>query len=437
MELKMPKLGESVHEGTIEQWLVSVGDTVEEYDPICEVITDKVTAEVPSTHAGTIQSIDVEEGETVSVGSVICHLEVEGEEASSSASTETEEEQSEASDASSQDREDLSEQTSMTSSSASQATTSQSQATSQPKNNGRYSPVVFRLASEHDIDLSQVEGTGFEGRVTKKDIEKAIQTGNNNVHSEPSQQSQASPAQSSQETVAPQDGDSTIPVAGVRKQIANNMVRSATEIPHGWMMVEADATSLVNTRNHYKADFKKKEGYNLTYFAFFIKAVAESLKEYPLLNSSWQGDEIVVHKDINISIAVADENKLYVPVIKHADEKSIKGIAREVNELATKARQQKLAAEDMRGGTFTVNSTGTFGSVSSMGIINHPQAAILQVESIVKKPVVIDDMIAIRHMVNLCISIDHRILDGLLTGRFMQAVKKRVEQYSIEHTSIY
>ncbi|MCY1587002.1 dihydrolipoamide acetyltransferase family protein [Staphylococcus pettenkoferi] len=437
MELKMPKLGESVHEGTIEQWLVSVGDTVEEYDPICEVITDKVTAEVPSTHAGTIQSIDVEEGETVSVGSVICHLEVEGEEASSSASTETEEEQSEASDASSQDREDLSEQTSMTSSSASQATTSQSQATSQPKNNGRYSPVVFRLASEHDIDLSQVEGTGFEGRVTKKDIEKAIQTGNNNVQSEPSQQSQASPAQSSQETVAPQDGDSTIPVAGVRKQIANNMVRSATEIPHGWMMVEADATSLVNTRNHYKADFKKKEGYNLTYFAFFIKAVAESLKEYPLLNSSWQGDEIVVHKDINISIAVADENKLYVPVIKHADEKSIKGIAREVNELATKARQQKLTAEDMRGGTFTVNSTGTFGSVSSMGIINHPQAAILQVESIVKKPVVIDDMIAIRHMVNLCISIDHRILDGLLTGRFMQAVKKRVEQYSFEHTSIY
>ena len=436
MELKMPKLGESVHEGTIEQWLVSVGDTVEEYDPICEVITDKVTAEVPSTHAGTIQSIDVEEGETVSVGSVICHLEVEGEEDSSSASTETEEEQSEAADASSQDREDQSEQTSTTPSSASQAITSQSQATSQPKNNGRYSPVVFRLASEHDIDLSQVEGTGFEGRVTKKDIEKAIQIGNNNVHSEPSQQSQASPAQSSQETV-PQGGDSTIPVAGVRKQIANNMVRSATEIPHGWMMVEADATSLVNTRNHYKADFKKKEGYNLTYFAFFIKAVAESLKEYPLLNSSWQGDEIVVHKDINISIAVADENKLYVPVIKHADEKSIKGIAREVNELATKARQQKLTAEDMVGGTFTVNSTGTFGSVSSMGIINHPQAAILQVESIVKKPVVIDDMIAIRHMVNLCISIDHRILDGLLTGRFMQAVKKRVEQYSIEHTSIY
>ncbi|MCY1591433.1 dihydrolipoamide acetyltransferase family protein [Staphylococcus pettenkoferi] len=437
MELKMPKLGESVHEGTIEQWLVSVGDTVEEYDPICEAITDKVTAEVPSTHAGTIQSIEVEEGETVSVGSVICHLEVEGEEDSSSASTETEEEQSEAADASSQDREDQSEQTSTTPSSASQATTSQSHAKSQPKNNGRYSPVVFRLASEHDIDLSQVEGTGFEGRVTKKDIEKAIQTGNNNVHSEPSQQSQASPAQSSQETIAPQDRDSTIPVAGVRKQIANNMVRSATEIPHGWMMVEADATSLVNTRNHYKADFKKKEGYNLTYFAFFIKAVAKSLKEYPLLNSSWQGDEIVVHKDINISIAVADENKLYVPVIKHADEKSIKGIAREVNELATKARQQKLTAEDMRGGTFTVNSTGTFGSVSSMGIINHPQAAILQVESIVKKPVVIDDMIAIRHMVNLCISIDHRILDGLLTGRFMQAVKKRVEQYSIEHTSIY
>ncbi|CAM3069105.1 dihydrolipoamide acetyltransferase family protein [Staphylococcus argensis] len=445
MELKMPKLGESVHEGTIEQWLVSVGDTVEEYDPICEVITDKVTAEVPSTHAGTIQSIDVEEGETVSVGSVICHLEVEGEEDANSASAESgedqedQEDQSEASNTYSRSQANQTEEASTSSSSASQATTSHAQASSQPKNNGRYSPVVFRLASEHDIDLSQVVGTGFEGRVTKKDIEKAIQSGNNDVHLASSQAPQSAQAtsQTSEETITSQDGDSTIPVAGVRKQIANNMVRSATEIPHGWMMVEADATSLVNTRNHYKADFKKKEGYNLTYFAFFIKAVAESLKEYPLLNSSWQGDEIVVHKDINISIAVADENKLYVPVIKHADEKSIKGIAREVNELATKARQQKLTAEDMSGGTFTVNSTGTFGSVSSMGIINHPQAAILQVESIVKKPVVIDDMIAIRHMVNLCISIDHRILDGLLTGRFMQAVKKRVEQYSVEHTSIY
>ena len=215
------------------------------------------------------------------------------------------------------------------------------------------------------------------------------------------------------------------------------MVTSATEIPHGWMMIEVDATNLVKTRNHYKTVFKKQEGYNLTFFAFFVKAVAEALKSNPLLNSSWDGNEIIIHKDINISIAVADEDKLYVPVIKNADEKSIKGIAREINQLAQKARNQQLAQEDMTGGTFTVNNTGTFGSVSSMGIINHPQAAILQVESIVKKPVVIDDMIAIRNMVNLCISIDHRILDGVQTGRFMSQVKNRIESYSIETTNIY
>ena len=161
------------------------------------------------------------------------------------------------------------------------------------------------------------------------------------------------------------------------------------------------------------------------------------MKAHPLLNSTWQGDEIVIHKDINISIAVADKDKLYVPVIKHADEKSIKGIAREINDLATKARNGQLTQADMEGGTFTVNNTGSFGSVSSMGIINHPQAAILQVESVVKKPVVIDDMIAIRSMVNLCISIDHRILDGLQTGQFMNHIKKRIEQYSIENTNIY
>lgn len=162
------------------------------------------------------------------------------------------------------------------------------------------------------------------------------------------------------------------------------MVTSVTEIPHGWMMVEIDASNLVQTRNHYKNNFKEKEGYNLTFFAFFVKAVADALKANPILNSSWDGEDIIIHKDINISIAVADDDKLYVPVIKHADEKSIKGIAREINDLANKARTKKLTQADMEGGTFTVNNTGTFGSVSSMGIINHPQAAILQVESIIK-----------------------------------------------------
>lgn len=418
MEIKMPKLGESVHEGTIEQWLVSVGDTVEEYEPICEVITDKVTAEVPSSYTGTIKEITVNEGETASVGEVICHMDVEGE---SSDST------SEAVSNSEQPEDDTKQVT--------ENNPDHKQDENAPKNNGRYSPVVFKLASENEINLSQVVGTGFEGRVTKKDIEKAIKEG---TAKESSHYVNAkTPPVNTPTTIGTQEPGSSIPVNGVRKQIAQNMVNSVNEIPHAWMMIEADATNLVKTRNHHKDNFKNKEGYNLTFFAFFVKAVAESLKAYPLLNSSWQNDEIVIHKDVNISIAVADEDKLYVPVIKNADEKSIKGIAREINDLAQKARYKKLRSEDMQGGTFTVNNTGTFGSVSSMGIINHPQAAILQIESIVKKPVVIDDMIAIRNMVNLCLSIDHRILDGLQAGRFMNYVKTRIEQYAIETTSIF
>ncbi|MBN6203119.1 2-oxo acid dehydrogenase subunit E2 [Staphylococcus saprophyticus] len=427
MEIKMPKLGESVHEGTIEQWLVSVGDKVEEYDPLCEVITDKVTAEVPSSYAGTIREIIVNEGTTVAVDEVICILDADDQTLENATENETESETQD--NTSNEDIEKDHQDSELTNQSAN----AQSR---EAKNNGRYSPVVFKLASENDIDLSQVVGTGFEGRVTKKDIEKAIKEGTSKTSSNIISPKD-SPKVSKQAVYNEPSPGSSIPVNGVRKQIAQNMVNSVNEIPHAWMMVEADATNLVKTRNYHKQSFKESEGYNLTFFAFFVKAVAEGLKAYPLLNSSWQDSEIVMHKDVNISIAVADEDKLYVPVIKNADEKSIKGIAREINELAQKARNKKLRSEDMQGGTFTVNNTGTFGSVSSMGIINHPQAAILQIESVIKKPVVIDDMIAIRNMVNLCISIDHRILDGLQAGRFMNFVKTRIEQYSIEHTSIY
>ncbi len=430
MDIKMPKLGESVHEGTIEQWLVSVGDYVEEYEPLCEVITDKVTAEVPSTVAGTITEIVISEGETVEINTVICKIDSPNENNVENTSNDNkQQEKTENTQVNHQD----------TQSSVQQNSTSKENS-DKPKNNGRFSPVVFKLASENQIDLSQVTGTGFEGRVTKKDVLAYInnptenQTNNNHAQEQNESKSTTIPNHSQDQIESTQN---TMPVNGVRKAIAQNMVTSATEIPHGWMMIEADATNLVKTRNHFKNSFKKNEGYNLTFFAFFVKAVADALKAYPMLNSSWNGNEIKIHKDINISIAVAHENKLFVPVIKHADEKSIKGIAREINELAQKARNNKLTQEDMQGGTFTVNNTGSFGSVSSMGIINHPQAAILQVESIVKKPVVIDDMIAIRSMVNLCISIDHRILDGLQTGQFMNHIKQRVEQYTVENTNIY
>lgn len=424
MDVKMPKLGESVHEGTIEQWLVKPGDTIEEYDALCEVITDKVTAEVPSTFNGTIKEIVVEAGETVDVGTVICTMEVEGETSEDNNNSADEQTEPEVT------KEDQP---------AKAETPVSNEPQEGPMNNGQYSPVVFKLASENNIDLNKVKGTGNLGRVTKKDILNAIENG---VPTEDalSKQVDAPVQEVAENTVQPETtslpGDS-IPVNGVRRAIANKMLQSVHEIPHAWMMVEVDATDLVKTRQHHKSSFKQSEGYNLTFFAFFVKAVAEGLKKYPMLNSTWAGDEIKIHKDINISIAVASEDKLYVPVIKNADDKSIKGIAREINDLATRGRKHKLTSQDMQGGTFTVNNTGSFGSVSSMGIINHPQAAILQVESIVKRPVVVNDMIGIRDMVNLSLSIDHRILDGLMAGEFLKYVKERLQSMTIENTSIY
>lgn len=413
-KITMPKLGESVTEGTISSWLVAPGDKVEKYDALAEVLTDKVTAEVPSSFSGIVKELIAAEDETLEVGEVICTIETT--EAGTTESTETSEPK--------QEQPKEAPKTEMAS--------EKSAAT------GRFSPAVLRLAGEHNIDLAQVSGTGKGGRITRKDILRYVENpqtetvqATNVSASEPAKPATASPVATTEQ------GDKEIPVGGVRKAIAKHMVTSVQEIPHAWMMVEADATSLVRYRDKIKAGFKKEEGYNITYFAFFIKAVAQALKEFPELNSTWAGEKIIQRKAINISIAVATEDLLYVPVIKHADEKSIKGIAREVTELANKARSGKLTSSDMEGGTFTVNSTGSFGSIQSMGIINHPQAAILQVESIVKRPVIIDEMIAVRDMVNLCLSIDHRILDGLIAGKFLQAVKANIEKISEANTEIY
>ncbi|EMQ4904518.1 2-oxo acid dehydrogenase subunit E2 [Listeria monocytogenes] len=411
-KITMPKLGESVTEGTISSWLVKPGDTVEKYDAIAEVLTDKVTAEIPSSFSGTIKEILAEEDETLEVGEVICTIET-ADAGSSEPVAEVEQTETKAPE---------------------KQETKQVKLADAPAS-GRFSPAVLRIAGENNIDLSTVEGTGKGGRITRKDLLQVIENGpvatKAEVQSAP-QEKTATPA-----PVRSAAGDREIPINGVRKAIAKHMSVSKQEIPHAWMMVEVDATGLVRYRNAVKDSFKKEEGYSLTYFAFFIKAVAQALKEFPQLNSTWAGDKIIEHANINISIAIAAGDLLYVPVIKNADEKSIKGIAREISELARKARNGKLSQADMEGGTFTVNSTGSFGSVQSMGIINHPQAAILQVESIVKRPVIIDDMIAVRDMVNLCLSIDHRILDGLLAGKFLQAIKANVEKISKENTALY
>lgn len=413
-KITMPQLGESVTEGTISQWLIAPGDHVNKYDALAEVLTDKVTAEIPSSFTGTVKELIAEEDETLEVGAVICILETEGE---GEQPAETVKEEAPAPEASTPE--------------APQKAPAQQSAPT-----GRFSPAVLTLAAEHNIDLGQVTGSGRDGRITRKDVLAYVKNGAP-ATTKPTEPASSTAPQKAVPMPTSQVGDRETPIDGIRKAIAKHMVTSKHEIPHAWMMVEADATGLVRYRDGLKNKFKAEEGYALTYFAFFVKAVAQALKEFPILNSTWAGDKIIERADINISIAVATDDHLFVPVIKHADEKSIKGIAREINELAAKARAGKLTQDDMSGGTFTVNSTGSFGSVQSMGIINHPQAAILQVESIVKRPVVIDDMIAIRNMVNLCLSIDHRILDGLVAGRFLQKIKENVETITKENTPIY
>lgn len=419
-KINMPQLGESVTEGTISTWLVQVGDKINKYDPIAEVMTDKVNAEVPSSFTGVIKELVAQEGETIEVGELMCYIDAEGGGSTANdSSTKAESKESEKAEPVQEETKDQSMKK-------------------------RYSPAVLRMAQDNDIDLVQVSGTGKGGRITRKDIEKIIESGEkpkaSEVMSAPTKQSEATPTPTkapSTPTPTPQAGDIEIPVTGVRKAIAQNMVRSTTEIPHAWMTVEVDVTDLVTYRNRVKNEFKQKEGFGLTFFAFFVKAVAQALKEYPQLNSMWAGDKIIQKKDIHLSIAVAKDQELFVPVIKHADEKSIKGIAKDISELALKARSGKLTSADMQGGTFTVNNTGSFGSIHSMGVINHPQAAILQVESIVKRPMIVNEMFAARDMVNLSLSLDHRILDGLVCGNFLARVKEILENMNKDTTNLY
>ncbi|KQL49207.1 branched-chain alpha-keto acid dehydrogenase subunit E2 [Brevibacillus choshinensis] len=430
----MPQLGESVTEGTISKWLVNVGDTVKKYDSLAEVTTDKVNAEVPSTVSGRVTEIVVQEGETVAIGTLILYIEESGAAGEAQASPAA---------------------PVVAAASTEQPAPVQKQAASpvvaakavESGTKQRYSPAVVVLSQEHGIDLARVVGTGAGGRVTRKDVQAIIDAGGQKPV-ETAQADQPVVDQQAAATVpattapvsgtpaptpaAPVDipvatGDEIIPVTPIRRTIANRMVQSKHEAPHAWTMVEVDVTNLVNFRNQAKGDFARKEGLNLTFLPFFIKAVVESLKEYPMINATWAGDKIIVKKNINISIAVATEDALYVPVIKDADQKSILGIAKSVDDLAARTRAGKLTMDDMTGGTFTVNNTGSFGSIQSQPIINSPQAAILSVESIVKRPVVINDMIAIRSMVNLCMSLDHRVLDGLICGRFLQSVKQKLE----------
>jgi 2-oxoisovalerate dehydrogenase E2 component (dihydrolipoyl transacylase) len=445
-KILMPQLGESVTEGTISKWLVKVGDQVKKYDPICEVTTDKVNAEVPSTHTGTISEIVVSDGETVAVGTLICYIALEGEAVGAPAAA-VETPAAPAQPAvepkvpQGQPKQAITE------------TYNPTPETDGPKQ--RFSPAVLKMAQEHNLNLSLIKGTGAGGRVTRKDVLAIVAAGGQQAVDAAQETKQAVVTAAVEAPIAPtavpaptaqptstriempaDQGDQVVPLTAIRKTIASKMLQSKHDAPHAWTVVECDVSNLVGLRNRLKGEFKAREGFNLTFLPFFIKAVVESLKEYPIINSQWAGDRIIIKKAINISIAVATEDALFVPVIKDADQKSIFGLAKSIDDLSRKARSGRLSLDEMTGGTFTCNNTGSFGSVMSAPIINPPQAAILSMEAIVKRPVVKDNMIAIRDMVNLCLSLDHRVLDGLVCGRFLQSVKEKLESYD-QNTRIY
>ena len=455
--IELPHVGESVVEGTIGKWLKQPGDHVERYDPLVEVVTDKVTMEVPSPVAGELLRIIAQEGETVPMGAPIAEVDdgsgtATGEPpaaptsqvaapvpASPAPSTPTSYLIMDArpvgptggSAVEAQSQEDTSEAVT-TPTRAVEATpkvvVARDEDSVSERSPNRLSPAVRRLATEHNLDVDRIAGTGMGGRITRNDVLRYLeqQTATVVTAAPSTAPSIPTPAPAAP-SAAPSADEERVALTPVRRMIADAMVRSVTQIPHAWSMVEADITELVGLRNRERDRFRAREGVNLTYLPFALKAVASALKDNPTMNASWGDDCIILKRRINLGIAVAAPTGLVVPVIHDADRLSIAGLAHAVADLSERARGGALRLEDVQGGTFTVNNTGALGSVLGGPIINHPQAGILTTEAVQQRPVVINDAIAIRWMMNLCLSFDHRINDGAESGAFMQSVKSRLE----------
>ena len=421
--IELPQVGESVVEGIIEKWLKQPGDEVEKYDPLVEVVTDKVNMEMPAPFSGTLTRILAEEGATIPVGAVIAEMDTSDADAAAGQAK-----PAQASETIMSTMGVLVESNVSLGPTGSPTVEEAPASTPEPAAQRRavYSPVVTRLAAEHDVDLSRVAGTGINGRVTKKDVLKHLE------------ERQAAPAQQPAEVVAAvsDDGEEAIiEPSPKRRIIAQNMVRSATEIPHAWAMMEVDVTNLVALRQAIRPRFKE-QGADITVFPFIIHAVASSLRDHPYLNATWRDGKIVLKKRINIGVAVSASSGLVVPVIRNADTLSVAAANSELRTLAEKARRDSLSLEQVQGGTFTLNNTGPLGTTVSNPIINYPQAAILSTEAVVQRPVVINNAIAIRSMMNLCMSFDHRIVDGAEASGFLKDVKDRLEVIG-PHTPVF
>ncbi len=430
--VKMPQLGESVHEGTIGKWLKKPGDRVEKYEPLLEVISDKVDTEVTATESGVLLSIEVPEGETVPVGTVLAWIGEPGEQPPGS-----------------KDGEEPAAAVAAAKEQAVEAAPAAAPAKARGKAPKRVSPVVARLAAEYNVDLSQVKGTGRGGRITKKDILAYIEARKKAAEAPPAEAPApapppptpapapaAPPPPATAPALAPVPEGELVPLTPMRKAIAEHMVRSKHTAPHVTSVFEADLSRIVAHRERHKAAYEQ-EGLRLTFTAYFVEAVAQTLRKHPFVNATFTEDGILVRKAINIGIAVATQGGqgLIVPVIRNADELNLKGIVRALNDLTDRARSGRLTPDDVQGGTFTITNHGVGGSLFGTPIINQPQSAIMGIGKIQKRPVVIEhdgvDAIAIRPMVYLSITFDHRVLDGASADAFMVDVIKYIENYPL------
>jgi len=467
-ELKMPKLGESVTEGTIGKWLKQPGDKVNKYDLLVEVQTDKVNTEIPSPVAGTLKEVKVEEGQTVPIGTLLAIFDTADGEAAAQPSAPAAPQRAQQSQPPTATAAPQAPKPSLpggaqapqgpgptagrgpsapegaasaparaappapqSSYPASQSAASATATAERPDlSDVRATPAVRKLASEHGIDISQIDGTGLGGRVSRKDVEDVLaqrqssqqQAAARVIPAQPQAPSQAVPARSA--PVPSLAGDELVPLTQMRRAIANNMVQ-AWSAPHAHAVMEVDMTDLMRYRERVKGEFQQREGFDLSPAAFIAKAVVEALRTVPQVNSSWTDQGLIRHRELNLGYAVAlGEDGLIVPVIKDADGKSLAGLMRSIRDVVDRAKARRLTLDDLSGGTFTLNNTGPLGTIVSSPIVPPGQAAILSSESIRKRLVVTDeDAIAIRQMMNIVIGFDHRVVDGSTAARFLTAVR--------------
>lgn len=445
---KMPQLGETVIEGTITRWLKKEGEAVEADEPLVEVSTDKVDSEIPAPASGVLNKIVAQEGETVAVGSVIAEIgeageasgeAKESEPAAKSEKAPTPEPDKEEEPKAPEPVQESAAQPAVAAATVSSTPQSTSQTEQEPRR-GILSPLVRKLAAEHNVDLESVRGTGTGGRITKQDIMAAVESGTAKApaaQAAPSQTADSEPEATPAPRVAA-GGEEVVRVTPMRKSIAEHMVASLRETARAWNTIEIDMTKISQLRAQAGPAFKQREGFSLTWMPFVSKAVTQVLQKYPQVNSTWNGDgTITVKRYVNLGVAVALENGLIVPVVKGADGMNIAGLARAVRDVADRARKKKLVPDEVQGGTFTITNPGPFGSILSLPIINKGQSAILAFDAVIKRPVVVtdemgNDSIAIRQMVFLSLSWDHRVIDGAEAAMFLADLKALLEDADFE-----